>query len=172
MAHPKRRVFFSFHYQEDAWRAAQIRNARTIEGNEPVSDNNWEQVKRGGERAIRRWIDMQLETRSCLVVLVGAHTAERKWVNYEIQQAWKLGKGLVGVRIDRLKDRTGQQNRPGSHPFIKHTIPTYTGSSISLARAAKLYLPTATDSQAAYSTIVNNLETYVEEAIAIRAKYP
>ena len=111
MAHPKRRVFFSFHYQEDAWRAAQIRNARTIEGNEPVSDNNWEQVKRGGERAIRRWIDMQLETRSCLVVLVGAHTAERKWVNYEIQQAWKLGKGLVGVRIDRLKDRTGQQNR-------------------------------------------------------------
>ncbi len=36
---PKRQVFFSFHYEADAWRAAQVRNMGVVEGNEPVSDN-------------------------------------------------------------------------------------------------------------------------------------
>lgn len=36
-----RRVFFSFHYKPDNWRAAQVRNAGVVEGNTPVSDNDW-----------------------------------------------------------------------------------------------------------------------------------
>lgn len=50
----KRRVFYSFHYDPDNWRAAQVRNIGSIEGNSPASDNDWETVTRGGDAAIKR----------------------------------------------------------------------------------------------------------------------
>lgn len=52
-----RRVFFSFHFDNDAWQAGQVRNMGTLEGNEPVSDNDWEEVKKGGDAAIEKWIE-------------------------------------------------------------------------------------------------------------------
>ena len=64
--HPKRRTFYSFHFDNDAWRAGQVRNIRATEHDEPVSDNSWEQVKRGGDAAIQRWINDQMSTRSCV----------------------------------------------------------------------------------------------------------
>lgn len=107
----KRRVFFSFHYKADGWRAGQVRNMGMVEGNAAVSDNDWETVTRGGATAIRRWIDGQLHGRSCAVVLIGSHTAGRKWIKYEIEQAWKTKKGLLGIYIHGLQDRkkTGPQ---------------------------------------------------------------
>ena len=33
----KRRVFYSFHYQADSWRASMVRNIGSIEGNKPES---------------------------------------------------------------------------------------------------------------------------------------
>ena len=80
----KRRVFYSFHYKPDNWRASKVRNIGAIEGNQPATDNDWETVKRGGDRAIERWIAGQMRGRSCTVVLVGANTANRKWINREI----------------------------------------------------------------------------------------
>ena len=56
----KRRTFFSFHYKPDNWRAAKVRNMGVVEGNSPVSDNDWETVTGGGETAIKRWIDDQM----------------------------------------------------------------------------------------------------------------
>ena len=41
MAH---RVFYSFHYKPDNWRAAMVRNIGSIEGNRPATDNGWEAV--------------------------------------------------------------------------------------------------------------------------------
>ena len=43
-----RRAFYSFHYSLDNWRASQIRNMGIIEGNKPVTDNDWEKVKKKG----------------------------------------------------------------------------------------------------------------------------
>ena len=34
-----KRVFFSFHYNNDNWRVQQIRNMGKVEGNSPVSSN-------------------------------------------------------------------------------------------------------------------------------------
>lgn len=51
-----RKVFYSFHYQKDGWRASKVRNIGIVEGNAPASDNKWEEVKRSGDAAIRRWI--------------------------------------------------------------------------------------------------------------------
>ena len=122
MTTPKRRVFFSFHYERDAWRAAQIRNAGALEGNEPVTDNAWETIRRGGDTAIQKWIDDQIRTRSCTVVLIGRETAGRKWVQYEIVKSWNEGKGVVGIYIHNLKNRSGQQDWPGKNPFDNITF--------------------------------------------------
>lgn len=66
---PTRRVFYSFHYDQDVWRTAQVRNIGMVEGNRPATDNTWEQIKRAGATAIQQWIDQELEHRSCTVVL-------------------------------------------------------------------------------------------------------
>ena len=42
----KRQVFYSFHYYKDSWRAAQVKNMGMVEGNTPVSANEWEEVKK------------------------------------------------------------------------------------------------------------------------------
>ena len=83
----KRQVFYSFHYENDVMRVQQIRNIGAIEGNAPVSANEWEQVKRNGDSAIKRWIDQNMQNRSCVIVLIGESTASRQWVKYEIEKA-------------------------------------------------------------------------------------
>ena len=80
-----------------------VRNIGSIEGNRPATDNGWEAVKRGGDAAIRRWIADQMKNRSCTVVLAGASTANRKWINHEIVKSWDDGMGVVGICIHGLK---------------------------------------------------------------------
>ena len=84
----KRQVFYSFHYKNDVMRVAQIRNIGAIEGNKPVSENEWEEVKKKGNQAIEKWIDDNMQNRSCVIVLVGEETSNRQWVKYEIEKAW------------------------------------------------------------------------------------
>ena len=64
-----RRVFYSFHYAPDNWRASQVRNIGAIEGNEPAKDNDWETITKGGDKEIEKWISDQMDGRSCVVVV-------------------------------------------------------------------------------------------------------
>ena len=48
-----RRSFFSFHYEPDASRAAQVRNMGMVDGNNPVSDNDWETITKEAPRRSR-----------------------------------------------------------------------------------------------------------------------
>ena len=57
----KRQVFYSFHFKNDSWRAGQVRNIGVVEGNMPVSSNDWEEVKRKGDDSIKRWIDTHMD---------------------------------------------------------------------------------------------------------------
>jgi hypothetical protein len=41
-----RKVFFSFHFDKDNWRAAQVRNVGVVDGNTPVLGNDWEKLKK------------------------------------------------------------------------------------------------------------------------------
>lgn len=163
----KRQVFYSFHYDQDSRRAAQIRNIGVIEGNSLVSDNEWETVKRGGDDAIRRWINSNLEYRSCLIVLIGQHTSERRWVEYEICQAWNKGMGVFGIYIHNIKDpllcRRGYSGKSnmGENPF--HKIKFENGEPLS--SVIKCYNPEPND---AYGDIAKNIETWVEQAIKQR----
>src|SRR3990167_10356932 len=68
-----RRVFFSFHYERDIWRAGQIRNSWVTKPDRESAgfwdSASWEEVKKKGEEAIQRWIDKQLEGTSVTVFL-------------------------------------------------------------------------------------------------------
>lgn len=55
-------------------RVQQIRNIGILEDNKPVSSNDWEKVKKSGELGIKRWINSNLEFKTCLVVLIGTET--------------------------------------------------------------------------------------------------
>ena len=163
-----RKVFYSFHYSPDCVRAAQVRNIGSLEGNVPATDNEWESVTRGGDAAIKRWIDNQLNGTSCAVVLVGAATAGRKWIDYEITEAWNSGKGVVGVHIHRLKDFRGMQSSQGVNPFAHFTM---NRDGTSLSSIVKCYNPPYADSREAYGFIANNMAAWIDEAVAIRRAY-
>lgn len=161
-----RKVFYSFHYVPDNWRAGQVRNIGIVEGNRPVSDNDWEAVKRGGDAAIQRWIDSQLSGKSCAVVLIGSATAGRKWINYEIKKTWEDGKGLVGIYIHNLADRNGNRSSRGKNPFYG-----FTAGGKSLSSIVRAYDPPHSVTKSAYNQIADNLEALVEEAISIRDRH-
>ncbi len=80
-------------------------------------NNDWEEVKQKSDAKIKEWIDTQMAMRSCLVVLIGATTSGRKWIDYEIKKAYELNKGIVGIHIHNLKDKNGNQTTKGSNPF-------------------------------------------------------
>lgn len=161
-----RRAFYSFHYQPDNFRAGQVRNMGVIDGNVPASDNDWEAVKKGGDAAIQRWIDDQLYGKSVAIVLIGSATAGRKWINYEIKTAWIAGKGVMGVYIHNLKDADGEQSYQGNNPFSEFNI-----GGTSLSSIVKAYAPPYSDSKQVYRYIKENLATWIEEAVQIRAEY-
>ena len=161
-----RNVFYSFHYANDAWRASQICNMGVVDGNTPIRDNDWEAVKRGGDKAIEKWIDEQLNGRSCAVVLVGAETANRKWVIHEISRAWNFGKGVVGVRIHNLLNEVKCKSAPGANPFDKVT---FTNSGKALSSIVTLYDPPFTQSTDVYADIKKRIEGLVENAIIVRS---
>lgn len=82
-----RKFFYSFHYRRDSWRASKIRNIGVLEGNPSATDNKWEEVKRGGDAAIKRWIEDQLQGWTCTIFLIRAEIANRPWIRYEIEQS-------------------------------------------------------------------------------------
>jgi Thoeris protein ThsB, TIR-like domain len=163
-----RRVFYSFHYKPDCTRAARVRNMGVVEGNKPATDNDWEEITSGGDKAIRKWIDDQLDGKSCNVVLIGEKTAGRKWINYEIKQAWNNKKGVVGVYIHRLKDLDGDQAAKGRNPFDEFTIGE---KKTRMSSVVKAYNPPYTDSKDVYNYISENLAGWIKEAIGIRKDY-
>lgn len=160
-----RRCFYSFHYKPDNWRAAQVRNIRVIEGNAPVSDNDWETITRGGDAAIKRWIESQLQRRTCTVVLVGSNTANRKWINHEIIRSWDEGMGVVGIYIHGLRNQDSRISSKGKNPF---EFIGYGNIGRKLSSIVKCYDPKGTNSQQRYQWITQHLTNAVEEAISIR----
>lgn len=155
-------VFYSFHFDNDVFRVQQVRNMGVIDGDEPVSPNDWETVKRRGNTAIENWIDESMKYKRCVVVLIGSQTASRPWVKYEIKRAWELKKGLVGVNIHNLKCPRNGTCAKGPNPFDSWNIGT-----TSMATYVTSHDPNSWD---AYGDISRNLQSWVNSAIE-QAKY-
>lgn len=162
-----RKVFFSFHFSNDFWRTQQVRQMNALEGNPLATPNSWEEVKRKGDESIKKWINDEMVGRSCVIVLVGSETASRKWVTYEIEKAWKDGKGVLGIRIHNLLGTDSKPSTMGSSPFAGIKAGT-----LDLGTVVPLKNPSGSDSKAVYATIADNIEKWIEEAIELRKKYP
>ncbi len=123
-----RRVFFSFHYERDVWRASVVRNSWVTKADREAAGffdaGIWEEAKKKGQQAIERMIDGALVGTTVTAVLIGAQTARREYVQYEITQSIARGNGLLGVRIHRIKDQVGNTDTDGPNP-LPSTYPVY-----------------------------------------------
>lgn len=157
-----RKVFFSFHYKRDVWRASQVRNSNLLADEDEygfVDSAAWEKIERQGDEGIKRWINSQLQYTSVTVVLIGAKTSERSWIDYEIRESWKRGNGVIGIRIHNIKNQFKMTDQQGVNPFdqIKFTNGT------PLSSACKVYDWVLDDGR-------NNLGKWIEEAAKARGK--
>jgi hypothetical protein len=132
-----RRVFFSFHYQQDYWRVNQVRNSWVLQRDDNKKINTqlfldgsmWEEVKRQGAKAITDAINEGMKNTSVTVVLIGEYTYQRKYVKHELEKSYADGKGLLGVYIGSLKDNDGKRGVNGPNPLdyvsFPNEYPTY-----------------------------------------------
>jgi len=163
-----RKVFYSFHYVPDNWRAAQVRNIWAVEWNKPASDNDREEVKKWWDESIQKWIDDSLKWRSCTIVLIWENTAWRKWINYEIKESRDNEKWIVWIYIHNLKNKDWEQANKGKNPFDSFTV---WEKKEKLSSIVKAYNPPYTISTNVYNYIKENIEDWIEEAIDIRENY-
>lgn len=137
----KRKVFFSFHYQNDIWRVNQVRNSwrfqhetqREAEGFFDASI--WERSKRTSDDALKALIREGLTGTSVTCILAGEQTYLRRWVRYEIARSLVKGNGLLVVKVNRLKDRSGLISSAGENPL--NYIGTYRSSDGRILMAEK-----------------------------------
>jgi hypothetical protein len=107
-----RNVFISHHHKDDAHvdnltkllgkNGFAIRNSsiRAKPANQKRLDE--ERVK---DATIKRLLKMKMSWAGTIVVLVGKETHSRAWVNWEIEEAHRQGKNIVGVYEHGLKDK-------------------------------------------------------------------
>lgn len=100
----RRHVFISHHHKDDAEvdkltkllnrRGYDIRNSSIR-----AKPANQERLDKGRVKpeVIQRLLRMKISWSGTIVVLIGKETHSRPWVNWEIEQAEKQGKRIVGV---------------------------------------------------------------------------
>jgi hypothetical protein len=100
----RRHVFISHHHQDDEHVTRMtgmlkrhdydIRNSSIR-----AKPSNQRRLDQGmvSERTIKRLLQMKMSWATTIVVLIGKETHARPWVNWEIEQANRLGKRIVGV---------------------------------------------------------------------------
>lgn len=106
-----RKVFFSFHYDNDVTRANVVRNSWITKPDREsagyIDHADFEKIKQRGNQAVREWIDDQLIGSSITVVLIGSETLERPFVKYELEQSFKRGNAIIGIYVNNIKDFSG-----------------------------------------------------------------
>jgi hypothetical protein len=105
-------------------------------------------------------INRALRGTSVTVVLIGAETAHRPWVKYEIQKSLERGNGMLGIYIHRIRDtRTSMFDRKGRNPFDNFRVPRTSAMPLQV-RLSSIYRT--------YDWVLdngyNNFSTWVERA--------
>lgn len=145
----------------DNWRVQQVKNIGLIDEQPLLSANKWEEIKKEGDAAVEKWIDNNLKGKDCLIVLVGAKTAGRRWVKYEIKKAWQKGLGVMAIYVHNLKDANGDQSDKGADPFAGLKVD---GESV----VGIAYDPPYKTSTYVYKHIADNIEDWIKTAIKAR----
>jgi len=108
----KKNVFISHHHKDDALvdkmtsllnkNGCEIRNSSIR-----AKPANQEKLDKGlvKDSTIKRLLRMKMSWAGTVIVLVGKETHTRPWVNWEVEEAKKQGKNIVGVYEHGLKDK-------------------------------------------------------------------
>jgi hypothetical protein len=120
----KNQVYLSHDHLNDIWRAQvfvqivrSLMRPRII-----MPSTGWH-----NRETARAEIRERLEDTAITVVLIGSETADRPWVQYELDQSVARGNGLLGIYIHAMEDHKGNNSMPGTKPLIHNGIlfPTY-----------------------------------------------
>lgn len=118
-----RRTFFSFHYQEDVWRAWNVRNCWVVNDDRQsvgfFDGSVFEASKKEGDDALKVFLRDGLNNTSVTCVLTGQLTASRRWVRYEIVRSVLKGNGLLAVDIHGLKNKAQVTGVKGADPLAE-----------------------------------------------------
>lgn len=154
-----RKVFFSFHYENDVNRANIVRNSWVVRGRSDagfIDKAEFEKLKLRGDKAVERWIDEQLKGTSVTVVLIGKETLSRYFVQYEIIESYKKGNPIIGVGLNNIRDmRTGLTSITQS---IHTKIGEFNGRPITFADVMSNYYDYITNDG------YNNLRSWIDSA--------
>lgn len=102
---PTRRHFFISHHHADDSRVDELTDLLERADNDvrnssvrmkPANQRRFDEG-RVSDETIRRLLRMKISWATTVVVLVGKETHTRPWVNWEIEQAHKQGKKIVGI---------------------------------------------------------------------------
>ena len=100
----RRHVFISHHHADDA-KVDQLTDLLRRDGNDVRNSSvrmkpaNQRRMDEGRvkDETIRRLLRMKISWATTVVVLIGNETHSRPWVNWEIEEAKRQGKRIVGV---------------------------------------------------------------------------
>lgn len=133
-----KKVFFSFHYQDVIdFRANVVRNHGTFKLSKDdagyYDSSMWEKAKKESDLALKRLINGGLKNTSNTCILVGTHTFERRWVDYEIFSSLKKGNHIFAVHINGIKCKNEKTKVKGNNPLYYLGFSTdKTGKKLSL----------------------------------------
>ncbi len=105
-----------------------------------------------------------MDGKLCVVVLIGANTAGRRWINHEIVKGWNDRKGVVGIYVHNLLNSNQEQLAKGANPFASIK---YGDSGKMLSSIVKAYDPPYLNRKNIYDHISVNLTDWAEETIGI-----
>ena len=133
-----KKVFFSFHYQDVIdFRANVVRNHGNFKLNKGEAgfydSSIWEEAKKTSDLALKRLINKGIQNTSNTCVLIGTHTFERRWVDYEIMKSLEKGNHIFGVHINGIKDKNQKTKSQGNNPlyYLGYSVDS-TGKRLSL----------------------------------------
>lgn len=107
-----RNVFVSHHHKDDAsvdglanilsGKNYQLRNSSIRV--KPDNQNRLDQ-KKVSDKTIERLLRMKMRWASQVIVIIGKETHTRSWVDWEVKAAHDLGKPIIGVYENGLKEK-------------------------------------------------------------------
>ena len=102
----KRRLFLSFHAEDKA----QVQGFRLMAYNPKIATDFYDgslKVAVSSQQAtyVRRVIREMIQRASVVVCLIGNGTAWREWVDWELNTAYELRKGICGARLKESRGR-------------------------------------------------------------------
>jgi len=110
----RRKVFISYHHGGDQFFYDEL--SRTFHDRlEALTDNSLSRAVQSddAEYVMRRIRELHLTGSSCVIVLCGANTPTRKYVDWEIQAGLNQSMGLIGVGLPTIQvGQNGGTSKP------------------------------------------------------------